>query len=264
MPDDAGAPGSFRKTLRTVKKMRAGLSRRVATTGISQLEKRSIATSSRVKAPRPAPGGAYQPKRGRPTAAQVEAINRAILATAAEYFLAVGFEAASMEGLAARAGVSKGTLYARYPTKGALAHAVIEERVAAWSAESSRHNHLLPTDFEARLRYHAKNILRAFAQDDIRAFRNLLNGSGVPSELGREFHEVGQGFAIRMLADEIASCTRNDPVPARHPERIARMLVAMLYGWFNLEENLGPVSAEKANDFADQAVDVLMAGRAAW
>jgi len=176
----------------------------------------------------------------------------------------VGFEAASMEAVAAHAGVSKGTLYARYPTKGTLLHAVIEERVAAWSAESGRDDHLLPTGLEARLRYHAKTIIRAFANDEVRAFEKLVHGPGVSSELVRDFYETGQGFAIRLLADEIASGTLNDPVAARDPRGIAQMLVAMLYGWFNMGENMGVTSEEDALEFAERSVDVLFAARSVW
>ena len=206
----------------------------------------------------------FAPKRGRPTAAQVEAINRAIGDAAAEHFLSVGFEAASMEAVAARAGVSKGTLYARYPTKAALLHAVIEERVAAWSAESARYDHLLPAGLEDRLRYHARTIIRALANDEIRAFQNLVRGSTLSPELARDFYDTGQGFVVRLVADEIAAGTREDPAPAKDPRRVAQMLVAMLYGWFTLEESVGAVSEAEAIAFVDRSVDVLYAGRSAW
>lgn len=213
---------------------------------------------------RAAPSKAFVPRRGRPTAAQVEAINRAILAAATEHFLSAGFEAASMEAIVALAGVSKGTLYARYPTKEALLHDVIEARVAAWSAEAGRHDHLLPEGLEARLRHHAKTIIRALAQDEIRAFEKLVRGPGLSPDLARDFHETGRKFVIRMLADEVVAGTRNDPVPARHPERIAEMLVAMLYGWFQLEASARVVPDAEALAYADLAVDVLFAGQAAW
>ena len=169
-----------------------------------------------------------------------------------------------MEAVAARAGVSKGTLYARYPTKSALLHAVIEERVAAWSAESARHDHLMPVGLMDRLRYHAKTVMRALANDEIRAFQNLVRGSTLPPELARAFYEVGQGLVVRLLAEEIAAGTQEDHVPAENPQRIAQMLVAMLYGWFTLQESLGAVPETEALTFADHAVDTLFAGRDAW
>jgi AcrR family transcriptional regulator len=55
--------------------------------------------------------------RGRP---RDPAINDAILTATRELLVAVGYAGLSMEAVAARARVSKPTLYLRYPTKGAL------------------------------------------------------------------------------------------------------------------------------------------------
>ena len=56
-------------------------------------------------------------QRGRP---RDPAINDAILTATRELILAVGYAGLSMEAVAARARVSKPTLYLRYPTKAAL------------------------------------------------------------------------------------------------------------------------------------------------
>ena len=58
----------------------------------------------------------FQPKKGRPTADQVLAIERAILNAAMERFLADGYNGASMDAIAIAVGVSKGTLYSRSRT----------------------------------------------------------------------------------------------------------------------------------------------------
>ena len=223
-----------------------------------------LAASRPQKEARDARPPAFVPKRGRPTAAQVEAIQRTILSTATEHFLSAGFEGTAMEVVAAQAGVSKGTLYARYPTKEALLHAVIEQRVAAWSAQAGRDDHLLPPGLEDRLRYHAKTIMRSFAVDEIRAFEKLAREPAVATAVAREFYEIGQRFIIRLLSNEIAEGTRGDPMPARNPERIAEMLLAMLYGWYHVEEGIRAIPETEALAYADQAVDLLFAGRAAW
>jgi AcrR family transcriptional regulator len=62
---------------------------------------------------------------GRPRADDVNKLNGNILATAAELFLQHGFDATSMDAIAARARVSKRTLYSRYADKSALFNAVI-------------------------------------------------------------------------------------------------------------------------------------------
>lgn len=56
-------------------------------------------------------------QRGRP---RDPAINDAILTATRELLIDVGYAGLSMEAVAARAGVSKPTLYLRYPNKGAL------------------------------------------------------------------------------------------------------------------------------------------------
>jgi Bacterial regulatory proteins, tetR family len=58
----------------------------------------------------------FQPKKGRPTADQVLAIERAILNAAMERFLADGYNGASMDAIAIAVGVSKGALYSRSRT----------------------------------------------------------------------------------------------------------------------------------------------------
>lgn len=57
------------------------------------------------------------PRRGRP---RDPAINSAILGAARELLVEVGYAGLSMEAVAARARVSKPTLYLRYPSKGAV------------------------------------------------------------------------------------------------------------------------------------------------
>ena len=76
--------------------------------------------SARIPGP---PGGVSQPaaagpKRGRPRS---EEADRAILAAATELLAEGGLGGMSMEEVAARAGVSKATVYRRWPSRGALA-----------------------------------------------------------------------------------------------------------------------------------------------
>jgi AcrR family transcriptional regulator len=62
---------------------------------------------------------------GRPKAGDIKKLNGNILAAAGELFLQHGFDAASMDAIAARARISKRTLYSRYDDKSALFNAVI-------------------------------------------------------------------------------------------------------------------------------------------
>src|SRR5437868_4373942 len=91
------------------------------------------------------PAAAVSTKRkgGRPTRDRSEQIRRAIMDAAEEEFLRARLDGAVMESIAAAAGVSKTTVYGRYPTKEALFRALLEERIEAWSQENRRYDHLL-------------------------------------------------------------------------------------------------------------------------
>jgi len=202
---------------------------------------------------------------GRPTAARVEAINTAILDVAREQFLAVGVEAAAMETIASAAGVSKGTLYARYPTKEALVRAVVEDRIVAWGIASNISLGPKPDDFKDRLRYFARSVMESMATEELRTLQRVVaTGGETGGELARALHEVGHKVAIAELAREIRDGTRDYAAPPRNPERVAEMFMAMLYGWYDVHHRVREIEPDEALTYADHAVDVLFAGRAAW
>jgi AcrR family transcriptional regulator len=62
---------------------------------------------------------------GRPRTADLETLNQNILAAAGELFLQHGFDGTSMDAIAAKARISKRTLYARHTDKSALFNTAI-------------------------------------------------------------------------------------------------------------------------------------------
>lgn len=219
---------------------------------------------------RPGPGLAklgkpipYIPKRGRPTAKQVAAINHAILTAAANHFLVDGFDGSSMEAIAADAGVSKGTLYSRYPHKEALLKAFVEDRINIWSI--ARHNGKVRDDLKSRLKHHAETVLIRGISPEIRALDRLLMGtSGRPREALRVLYEAGYRGMLAIFEADIQECSGREGAPAADPRRVARLLMATLTGWFRVEHAERTVSRAEAIRFAHYAVDVLMAGRDSW
>ncbi len=215
--------------------------------------------------PSQAPAPKPRARGGRPTVERVGAIERAILEAAREHFLAAGFEPTAMETIAATARVSKSTLYARYPTKPALLRAVMEAQIAKWSIERRRRRGPMPEDFKQRLQYHAGGIIEALGSDEVRALQKLLRRAGAPdSELARILFDVGYGPSIEELTDEIVRGAQDFPTPPRNPRRVAEMLMAMLNGWHAAHEIAGQATPDEAAAYADHAVDVIFAGRAAW
>jgi len=202
---------------------------------------------------------------GRPTLARSEAINAEILNAARDHFLSLGFDATPMESVAIAAGIAKGTLYSRYPTKEALLQAVVADRLEAWGAEAGAKHGPMPSDFKQRLNYIARTTLESLASEEIHAFQRVLTSTAdAGGELARALHEAGHRSAIAMLSTTILEGTASFPVPPRDPTRVAEMLMSMLTGWYDAHRRVREISHEEAMAFAEHAVDVLFHGRAAW
>ncbi|HWV13751.1 MAG TPA: TetR/AcrR family transcriptional regulator [Sphingobium sp.] len=207
----------------------------------------------------------FTPKRGRPDAKQVAAIDKAILGTATRMFLELGYDGVAMENIAAETGVSKGTLYARYPSKEALFTTVIQDRVNQWSLTSAQQDHLLTDDIAERLHHHAQTIAKSVLQAEIHAFQllTLANRERFP-ELARAMYEAGYLYIVRLISDDISEAAKRDGVPARDPSGIARMFVSAITGWELQESSAGPIDEAEFMKAASKTVDLFIAARASW
>lgn len=208
---------------------------------------------------------AFKPKRGRPTVEQVAAIEQTILTTARRMFLEDGFDNVAMEAVATEAGVSKGTLYARHPSKEALLTAVVHSSVAEWSARAAQHDHLLTDNINERLRHHARIIASSFGSPDVQALCRLMFATQerFPS-VSAALHDVGYLYAVGIIARDIAGLGVKDGIPARDPDSVAYMLVSSVSGWLLQEGAARDIPAEEAQDMADRFADLLLAARASW
>lgn len=205
----------------------------------------------------------FAPRRGRPTADQAEAIARAIMAAATETFLAEGYEGASVDAIAARAGVPKSTLYKRYPDKKALLRAVLRERLSAWSLaeDDARLGH----DLESRLKHHAATMVVGALSPEIRAVFGLIASAwGGPDEAGDRRDLIGYTAMLDRLEREIRDYGPGCGVQASDPRGVAVALMAMLHGWLQWDApSEGDIEAAAVR-FSHAAVDLLLAGSAAW
>ncbi|WP_196221838.1 TetR/AcrR family transcriptional regulator [Sphingobium sp. CAP-1] len=208
---------------------------------------------------------AFVPKRGRPTAKQVAAIEQTILSTAREMFLEGGYDAVAMENVAMVAGVSKGTLYARHPSKEALFTAIVKDRVKEWSDIASRQDHLLTNDIRERLRHHGHTIAQSICDPEVHAFQRLLLAARDRfPELSKAMYEAGYLYIVRLIAGDIAAAAERDGIPARGPDAIARMFVSSITGWHLQESGARTIPLDEMIEAADQVVDLFMTGRARW
>lgn len=208
---------------------------------------------------------AFKPRRGRPSAKQVAAIDAAILQTAKEMFLTEGFDQAAMENVAFRTGVSKSTLYARYPSKEDLFSAVVEASVREWSDASAVDDDQLTDDLGQRLRHHARVIARSLLLNEIQAFRRLLlaNQDRFPA-LSLAMYQQGYSYILGLLMRDIDDAARRDQLPVADGKGVAERLINAIVGWHMQESTVRDVLVGELLAFAERTADLLLAARESW
>lgn len=213
----------------------------------------------------PVPLVKFVPKRGRPSAEQVAAIDRAILAGARRIFLNEGYDALAMEKLADVVGVSKGTLYARHPSKESLLQAVIQNSIEDWAAAVAIDESLLSNDIVTRIRYHARGIARTLNEPDVGALHRLMIATRHRfPETWRTLYDIGYLQAVKTIASEITAAAARDGIPVRDAEGCARGLVGMISGWHLQESMVTAISLQEAEAIADRAAELIIAARSSW
>jgi TetR/AcrR family transcriptional repressor of mexJK operon len=137
-----------------------------------------------------------------------------IVGGAKDVFLRHGFEGASMDGIAAAAGVSKMTVYRYFRSKEALFAGVIRdlcERIIDEDLER-----MLERQPEEALRGFARKIVTIlFARDTVELHRIVVAESRRFPALGRLFYKSGPEACIAMLAAYLERHSSADPQPAQ-------------------------------------------------
>ena len=172
-----------------------------------------------------------------------------------------------MEGIAAEAGISKGTLYARYRTKDAVLLALTERDTVYWSPEDVRAHAPPVTNLRERLAYRARRLVEYITSEKMQSAARLVDQGGKAVEAVRAmYYRTMHQHAIHEIAQDIVDGSRDapQPVPAEDARTIAVMLMALVDGWARSNTFLGPLSREAGIAFADRAIEILFLGRAGW
>jgi TetR/AcrR family transcriptional repressor of mexJK operon len=187
----------------------------------------------------------------------------AIVGAAQGAFLEAGYGAASMEAIAARAGVSKQTLYNHFGSKDDLFGAVIRDRChELMQTLRSEQGPTGAPEFvlhELALAF-AKKML---APDTLALYRTLVEESGRSPELTRIYYESGPDFAVRTLADYLRAQTRAGVLCVDKPRIAAEQFFAMLAAHLRLKALLGlerRPSARKVTACVDNAIKIFLRG----
>lgn len=201
-------------------------------------------------------------KLGRPSLASVKQLDREILDAAASVFLAKGYGDTSMDAITRAARISKPTLYSRYKNKADLFRTVVEDRRSQWGVEAAKRNWMLGDTLEQRLRHYVASVFTWATSAEVRAFDVLLQTA--PAEIARPLQKSRHDHMIKLLASDIAACSRAEKRPVSDPRQVALDLMALLTGWFRIQQQLGTLSLPAALKFGNHAVDLLFAARKGW
>lgn len=206
---------------------------------------------------RPLSAASEPPPRGRPTANRAARIDEVILEAALEVFLEHGFQGATIEGVAERARVSKGTVYARFPGKDALFRKVMEHMIEAWSCRASRFNHLIPDDLAGRLRHHAGTLLRMLGSDELQRFTRLVEqaASDFP-DLAAFWVQAGTHHFRDLIAGNLAAAAE-DGVEADWTF-IAELVMHGIAGWFRTESLVREPGEAQGREYVEKLVVAVL------
>ncbi|MEU5437564.1 TetR/AcrR family transcriptional regulator [Streptomyces sp. NPDC020719] len=162
--------------------------------------------------PRPAPNPQRRSERSR----------RAILSAALELCAENGYGKVTVEGVAARAGVSKKTIYRWWPTKGAvLLEAVVEGVVSASPLPDTG-------DIDADMVAHVTSVMRLFTSPVIGpAYTGILSELLHEESLARAVNEELVGPRVALVHQRLDAARRQGQLP---PDADLELAVEMLYG----------------------------------
>ena len=186
-----------------------------------------------------------------------------IVGGAKDVFLRHGFEGASMDGIAAAAGVSKMTVYRYFRSKEELFAGVIRDLC----------ERIIDEDLERMLARRPEEALRAFARkmvtilfahDTIELHRIVIAESRRFPALGRLFYKSGPEACIAMLAAYLERHNSRNTLNLRNPRRTAEEFLELLRGYAHLRVLLGvqkTLSAHELEENIEGAVQHILRAR---
>ena len=186
---------------------------------------------------------------------------RAILDAARRVFLSEGFAAASIERIAAEAGVSKVTVYSHFGDKRGLFTAAIGHECARISGRFTLDN-LPPGNVRNQLLAIGEAIVAFLSRPEMVQFeRRIAAETAHDPEIGAAFLEAGPRAMKRALSDLFADLYRRGEVDISDMALAAEQFAALCKGMGDLERRFGHPS-DPAQEHARIAGAVEMFCRA--
>jgi TetR/AcrR family transcriptional regulator, mexJK operon transcriptional repressor len=204
---------------------------------------------------------------GRPSRADALHLRQRILQTARELFLAEGYGSTTIEAVAARAGISKRTLYHRFDDKAALFAAVVHEII-----EQIRPPPSVPLIEGATLRDVLRRlagmILRAALSPQAMALHRLVMAESTRfPELARAVHsDSSTNEATSLIAGLLARESRELKISAENRPFAAEQFIFMVVA-LPQRRAMGfgaPMTEAELGVWADKVVALFLNGCRGW
>lgn len=172
-----------------------------------------------------------RPGVGRPTREQQELRHEELLNVALDIFLERGFEQTTMEDIAIQVGMSKRTVYARYPDKATLFKAAVRRAIERYTVPRESLDVIATDDLEKALTAVAhlriSNLSRPVA---IKLQRILSTQSYRFPELFNVAFEEGTGPTIAFLRDLFTRHHAEGRINVTEPQRAAAAFLSLAAG----------------------------------
>jgi TetR/AcrR family transcriptional repressor of mexJK operon len=178
-------------------------------------------------------------RRGRPPKQQENGDKRTeVLEVATRYFLAHGYDGASINAMARDSGISKESIYRYFRSKDDLFKAVIEQELSLYQQRLEAATDLdTHADLETALLDTAENLLLTVMSDRTLALRRLVFQVSLRSpDVGALYYRIGPTAAYERLEALFAQYGLNYRISGMS---LARHFTAMLLHAFSLQRDCG-------------------------
>ena len=168
------------------------------------------------------------PRRGRPRDPERA---RRILEAARNHFYAHGLERASVDAIAAEAGVSKMTIYSNFGSKEGLFGAVVHERTERVMGGDVGVEALDPTQPRKALQAIGEQFLALVREEHtLGKMRSLFGVAGSQPEACQAFYREGPERLVAELAAYLRRANEAGTLKVRNPRLAADLFLAMFLG----------------------------------
>lgn len=187
----------------------------------------------------------------------------AILEMAAQVFMEMGYERASMADIAKRAKTTKPTLYGYFPTKtdlfmSAIIHCFGDSVVQAYSAPPSRASEdprLVLTEF-------GEQHVSVVASPQATAFKRLIAGTMTERSDAERFWELGNKRVVEMIERYLVAATEAGKLKVDNPKAAAQQLLSLYEAEITWGGPIGvplELTPEMIREITERAVRVFIA-----